>query len=300
MTISRQYLTLSCLGLISLVFWARSLLTTFSLGLGNDAYTHILLILPVSVALIFLLRNSILDSTRSNFAVGGALLALAAVIGGLSRWEFAASSSDIALSLNMTALVTWWIASVIFCLGTRVFRIALFPLLFMYCLVPFPGILLNQIVSVLQKTSALLTGWFFAAAGVPVSLNGIVLSIPGIDIEVAKECSSIRSSLMLMVASMVLAHLFLRSSWRKAVVIAVAVPLSVIKNAVRIFTLTMLATNVDPGFLTGRLHHQGGVVFFLLALGAICALIWLLQGSESTTAPSSTSVRTTPDPAASR
>ena len=43
-----------------------------------------------------------------------------------------------------------------------------------------------------------------------------------------------------------------------------AVPLSVGKNALRIFTLSMLAIHVDPSFLTGRLHREGGVVFFLL------------------------------------
>jgi exosortase/archaeosortase family protein len=37
-----------------------------------------------------------------------------------------------------------------------------------------------------------------------------------------------------------------------------------VKNGVRIATLTILAKYVDPDFLFGRLHHHGGVVFFLL------------------------------------
>lgn len=44
---------------------------TFSLACKNDEYTHILLILPVSAGLIFLQRDSILQSARSNFAAGG-------------------------------------------------------------------------------------------------------------------------------------------------------------------------------------------------------------------------------------
>ncbi len=81
----------------------------------------------------------------------------------------------------------------------------------------------------------------------------IVVSIPGLDIEVAQECSSIRSSLMLVVTTMVLAHLFLRSWWRKVLLIAVAIPLSVAKNGFRIFTIGELGTRVDPSFLSGRL-----------------------------------------------
>jgi exosortase len=280
MTMSRQYLGLICLSLISLAIWGRSLFATFSLASKNDEYTHILLILPVSAALIFLQRDTILQSARSNFAAGGCLLGLAALIGAWGKWKFLASSADIALSLSMLALVTWWIGSVIICLGTRVFRSALFPLLFLFWLVPLPTFLLDRIVGLLQQDSASLTSFLFATTGVPVSQHGIVLSIPGIDIEVAQECSSIRSSLMLMVATMVLAHLFLCSPWRKAAVVIAAVPLSVAKNAVRIFTLSMLGTHVDPGFLTGRLHHQGGFVFFLLALAAICAMVWLLHRTE--------------------
>ena len=95
------------------------------------------------------------------------------------------------------------------------------------------------------------------------------MTIPGLTIEVARECSSIRSSLMLVVTSMVLAQMLLRSAWRKTVVIALAIPLSVAKNGLRIFVLGMLATRVDRSYLTGRLHHQGGIIYFLIALAVI-------------------------------
>jgi exosortase/archaeosortase family protein len=72
----------------------------------------------------------------------------------------------------------------------------------------------------------------------------------------------------------------LRSPWRKALVIAIAVPLSVAKNGLRIFTIVMLATRVDPAYLTGRLHREGGIVFFTIALAAILGLIWILRRSE--------------------
>jgi exosortase/archaeosortase family protein len=108
----------------------------------------------------------------------------------------------------------------------------------------------------------------------------MLLHIPGLTLEVAPECSSIRSSLMLVVTTMVLAHLLLRSFWRKALVIAVAIPLSVAKNGLRIFVLGMLGTRVDPSFLTGRLHRQGGIIYFLIALSAIFLLLWILRHGE--------------------
>jgi exosortase/archaeosortase family protein len=84
-----------------------------------------------------------------------------------------------------------------------------------------------------------------------------------------------------MVTTMVLVHLLLGSSWRRIAVVTTAIPLSVAKNGLRIFALGVLATRVNPSFLTGRLHRQGGIVFFLIALAAIFLLIWILRRSET-------------------
>jgi exosortase/archaeosortase family protein len=113
----------------------------------------------------------------------------------------------------------------------------------------------------------------------------MLIHIPGLTMEVAPECSSIRSSLMLLVTTMVFAHLLLRSRWKKLVVVAVAIPLSVAKNGLRIFALGVLATRVDRGFLTGRLHRQGGIIFFLIALAALLLLLWILRGESEKPRP---------------
>ncbi len=41
-------------------------------------------------------------------------------------------------------------------------------------------------------------------------------------------------------------------------------PLAIVKNGIRIVSLSLLARHVNPSFLTGQLHHEGGFVFFLL------------------------------------
>jgi exosortase/archaeosortase family protein len=98
---------------------------------------------------------------------------------------------------------------------------------------------------------------------------------------VAPECSSIRSSSFLLITTAVLAHLFLRSPWKKVVLVAAAIPLSIAKNGLRIFVLGVLATRVDPGFLSGRLHRQGGIIFFLIALAAIFFLLLMMRRSDA-------------------
>jgi exosortase len=274
------HLRFALLFAISLAIWWYPLVSTFLLAAHDDEYTHIFLILPVSVALIFLEWRSLQPSSEPNVPVGSAMLLLALLIGCFSRLEAHGLSPDLQLSLSMAALVTWWIAAFVFCFGTRVSRLLVFPLCFLYWLVPIPEFVLSGMVSGLQRSSAWTAHALFTMSGVPVTQDGVLLSIPGVTIEVAKECSSIRSTLMLVVTSMVLTHLFLRSIGRKIFVVLAAIPLSIARNGFRIFTLSMLGMHVDPGFLFGSLHQRGGILFFVLALAVILLLLWLLRRTE--------------------
>jgi exosortase len=263
---------------ISLVVGWHSLFSTFALALRVEEYTHLLLIVPISVSLIFSERDLLKLRPEPAVGLGLFLLIAAILIGAFSRTS---SHIDLDLSFNMLAIVIWWIGSFVLCFGSHVARLFLFPLCFLFWLVPIPAPLLEKIVAMWQHGSAISASLLFSALGIPNTQDGVMLSIPGLNLEVAQECSSLRSSLMLIVTSMVLAQLFLQSFWRKAVVVLAAIPLSIAKNGVRIFTISMLGTRVDPGFLHGNLHRHGGIVFFLLALGAMVLLLWLLNRSEN-------------------
>src|SRR5664280_2439845 len=77
MSPSFPYRSFVFLCLVSLVLWWHTLVTTYALALRNNAYTHILLILPISVALIFLEWGSRKAQPEPNFRAGRALLVLA-------------------------------------------------------------------------------------------------------------------------------------------------------------------------------------------------------------------------------
>ena len=270
----------SILAAISGAVWWKALIATLALALHNEQYTHILLILPVSAALLYMDWTSPEPSARTSLGIGSSLLGAAVLATIATRLGVVRLQTDEQLSLNMLALVMWWLGAFIFCFGVRAFRRALFPLCFLFWIVPLPQFLLNPIIRMLQGGSVTSAHLLLSAAGVPVSENGTLLTIPGLTVEVARECSSIRSSLMLVVTTMVLAQVLLRSAWRKTLVIALAIPLSVVKNGLRIFVLAMLATRVDRSFLTGKLHHQGGVIYLLIALAVIFLLIWMMRRGE--------------------
>lgn len=264
----------------SFAFWWKPVVSTLELAFGNDAYTYILTIIPLSLALIYLRKKEVPRSDSSLRWAGWIVLVTALMVQLLGMWTSPGSIPN-QLSVSVLGLVFFWIGSTIACFGYKTFRALLFPLCFLFLTVPLPSRAVDWMTETLQYQSAVSTTWLFHAARVPVTRDGVMLSLPTLDIEVARECSSIRSSTALVVITIFFAELFLRSTWRRALLVAIAIPLSVAKNAVRIFTIAELGTRVDPGYLNGRLHHHGGIVFLSLAVAVVVLLLWLLRRGET-------------------
>jgi len=267
-----------------MVGW-RILYQTIALAWQSDFHTHILLVLPLSLFMILAERQLLRATASRSYRVGGSILLIAVAI-GCCAWIWPGSlNEDTLLSVRMFALVLSWIGAFLLCFGLRPSRKLILPLLLLFGLVPLPRFALDSLIALLQVASAWTAHALFAVFRVPVFQQGILLTIPGLTIEVARECSSIRSSSMLIVTLLVMAQVLLRSFWRKASILFLALPLSILKNGLRIFVIAMLGTRVDRGYLTGRLHHQGGVVFFAVALGFAFALLWLLRKREHLALP---------------
>jgi len=150
--------------------------------------------------------------------------------------------------------------------GTEALWHAKFPFSMFLLMIPLPNLVIDNVVSLLQMQSAWLASVLLSLTGTPVYREGILIFVPGITIEVARECSGINSSIALLITSIVVARSTLYQNWRRITLVLLCIPFSIIKNAARIATLTLLAVRVDPRFLTGSLHRQGGFVFYLLTL----------------------------------
>jgi exosortase len=264
----------------SLLAW-KALADTLALSMHDDAYTHLILILPVCAALLYRNRNLLRVLIDNDYRMGSALLAISLFLGCSTLAWNNSFSSDLQLSVRMLALVLSWIGAFVICFGSRASRSVLFPLGLLFGLVPLPQFMLNALVALLQLASAWAAHLLFAAFGIPVAQDGVVLAVPGLTLHVAQECSSIRSSSMLLTTTMVLAYLLLRSNWRRILLICLVFPLSVAKNGLRIFTIAMLGIHVDRGYLTGRFHHDGGVAFFAIVLIAILVAAWIFRRGET-------------------
>jgi exosortase len=247
-------------------------------SLGNDDASHIVLIPFISAWLIFFDRGQIFKHLSSDVAVSASLLILGIIFVVWSSHTGPASPSACALGL-----VLLWIAGFALAFGREALKTARFPLLFLFLFIPLPDALLSKVVYLLQKGSAEIAALFFSMTTVPVLREGFVFHLPRFSIEVARECSGIRSSIALLVLAVLTGHFFLRSFGKQTVFVLAGFLVMIIKNGIRIVTLTLLANYVDPGFLYGSLHRQGGVVFFMIGLLLLVPVFWLLQRGESQT-----------------
>jgi exosortase len=266
--------------LVTAAVWWQPLASTLRLALNRDEYTHILLILPISASLIFLERRRLSWDNRPAYALSGLFLFLALLLYVVARWKAQALPEDISLFLSMVAVVICLVAAALLWLGLNNVRVLMFPILFLFLVVPLPQFVVDTLADSLQLWSAYVARIMFLMVGVPVTQDGVTLSIPALDIVVARECSSIRSSSILFLIGMVLGQLFLRSWWRKVLFIACAVPLAALKNGFRIFVITEIATRVDPTFFEGQFHRHGGIVFLALAIAIMLVLLRILQKTE--------------------
>jgi exosortase len=266
--------------LASCLLLFRPLEAFVSYSLSNDNASHLVLIPVISAGVLFLERDRIFKKLGSHagmasamLAAGGALALIAFSVG--SRWTAVNQ-----LSVYILALILIWMAGFTFLFGRQALRNARFPFTFLLLTIPIPEFILDRLIYVLQKGSAELAAVLFDWSGVPVLRDGFVFHLAHVSIEVARECSGIRSSLALLILAILVAHFYLETFWKQAVLVIAGLFVMILKNGVRIVTLTLLASYVNPDFLYGRLHRQGGVVFFLLGLLLLVPLVWLLGRSE--------------------
>lgn len=249
--------------------------------LRDDTYSHIPLIPLVSLYLIFWDRKHIVSQPSSGWKLGGIFLLGGVACFILGQLRFWSSVPQNVLSFEALGIVLAWAAAFAFFFGSRALRAASFPFLFLLFMVPIPQPVLSRTIFLLQQGSASSAAFLFNLFRIPFLRQGFDFLLPGVTIRVAEECSGIRSTLALIIMSVLAGHIFLRKFPSKTVMCVLVFPFTVFKNGLRIMVLSALAIYVNAGFLHGRLHEYGGMVFFAAGLVPLAICLLLLQKSEA-------------------
>ena len=257
----------------------------------REYYSHIVLIPLVSIYLVFQKRKLVFSerentegrgahSPRNDRIAGISLLLAGVLLYFVGRGVGAGLNQNDFTAIIALAAVVFLNGAFILFYGLHAFKAALFPLLFLVFVIPIPGELMDGFIYFLQVGSTEFTNLLFTASGVPYLREGFVFHLTGMSVEVAKQCSGIRSGMALFITALLAGHLFLNTWWRKIILVAFIFPIAMFKNGIRIVTLTLLGTYVDPRVLQSSLHREGGIPFFIVALLMMAPILYWLRKGE--------------------
>jgi exosortase len=282
-TARRRWVWFGAWTVLSSLFFLRPLMSFVRLSFSNDDISYVILIPFLSAWILFIERRKIFLDPSTDKELGGYILILGVSAATVFGFMGGGSLAGLQPSGYVLSLVLFWLAGFAFVFGRPASKAGCFPLVFLFLMVPPPDFLLGRVVYLLQAGSSWITAALFDLLRVPAMREGFVFHLARVDIEVAKECSGIRSSMALIILALLASHFALESFWKKALFLACGLFMMILKNGIRIATLTLLAMYVDPGFLHGKLHHRGGVVFFLIGLVLLLPVLLFLQRSETKT-----------------
>lgn len=263
----------------SLLLW-EAIKGLFVYAMAHESCSHVVLIPFISLALVYVERKKIFLAAQSSPVAGWTALVSGVVLYWTAGRNDSIQDGNGYVVAAAFSIVLVWVGSFLLCYGNQAARAAVFPLLFLLLMIPLPDSVLNRTIYLLQQGSTEIAYLLFKFLKVPVFREGFLLYLPKVTIEVATECSGIRSSMALLITCLLAAHLFLRTYWKMAFFVALVFPLAILKNGIRIATLALLSIYVNPRFLYGSLHRDGGIVFFMLDLAILGPVLLLLQRAE--------------------
>ncbi len=246
-----------------LLLFSRDVLHLFHLWWNTSTFGHCLLIPPILAWLVWQRRDGLADIGPSPWLPGVGLMLL-----GTAAWMLG-ELAGVAL-VRHAALVFILQASVLTVFGLTVGRAVTFPLAYALFVIPIG----EQLVPYLQVFTAHFSVWLLELFDVPAYLDGVFISIPNGDFEVAEACSGVRFLIAMIAFSVLVANVCYLRWTRRILFVTGAIISSVISNGLRAWGIIYLASRSTPDVARGIDHIIYGWFFFAIVMGMVLAAGW--------------------------
>jgi exosortase C (VPDSG-CTERM-specific) len=249
-------------------------------ALKEELHSHVLLIPVVSLYLAWQAVGT-LPGERKTSLVGGVILIVLALGVFLLPQMLGRSLSANDDHSRWAACYALLIAAGGFLFfGNPLMRALAFPFAFLVFMIPLPGTAVVGLENWLMHWSAEVSYWLFKITGTPVFRNGQVMELPGTTLQVAPECSGIRSTFVLFITSLLASYMLLKSPLHRGLLVAMVIPLGIIRNGLRVLVIGLLCVHEGPHMIDSWIHHKGGPIFFGMSLVPLLLLIFWFHRRE--------------------
>ncbi len=251
----------------------------------DSFYSHGWLVPLAGAWLVWQRRDALSRAALSPSYRGLLLLVPAVTLHFLAVWSRLHVLSGLMCLAAVWGLVwTFW--------GGEAVRALRFPLAFLLFMVPLPSVLLLGASFYLKLAAAWLATGALHFAGIPAIQEGSLIRLPHLTMLIDDACSGLRSLLSLVALATLWTSLLpacpagaagrpvATARWKKFVVVAASLPISLAANMVRILVLTAIALLWGRAAAEGFLHYGSGLVVFGIALAALAWLGRVLTGAS--------------------
>jgi exosortase len=234
--------------------------------MGNDYYSHGVLIVPVSLFLAYqrfrhdpaLTAQSIAGSNAGLALLG---VSLAVYLFFLSNRAFYAAAFAV---IGMIAGIVWTLA------GPTVLRKLAFPIGFLAFMIPLP--IVERITYPLALFTGVCSTGMASFLGLELTVVGNAVSLPDTDLVIGAQCSGINSMISLTALAALAAYLLAGPLWGRTALVVAAIPLAMLGNILRVASLLFVADWYGSDAAFTFYHNYSGPVFFLVSLGLMLPL----------------------------
>ena len=239
-------------------------------------YSHGFLVLPLSIYFAYEKKYK-LEAAH----IEGSWLGVAPLLIGLGLLALGQLGS--LLTPLRAGYVFTLMGLVLLILGREVFRLLLFPLLFLLLMVPLPQSLVNVIAFPLQLIAAQWAVATLQLLDIPVLLEGNIIHLPHSELFVAEACSGLRSLMALLTLGVVFAQFFRKGKrLQQLILIASTLPIAVFVNAVRVAVTGGMSHYIGPETAGGFIHDFQGMITFTVAFFLLLGEAKALEQLEKT------------------
>ena len=171
--------------------------------------------------------------------------------------------------------VTWGLVMLYW--GWPVARRVAFAFAYLALMVPLPYVVYDSLAFPMRLLAADMAGQSLRLLGLPVLVEGNVIHLPSVVLNVVDACSGIRSLISLLAAGAVMAYVWLPNRWSKVVVVLLVLPITLVANALRVVVAGYLAETSGDWILQGAMHDMVGWLVFMVAFAGLAGVTWLLN-----------------------
>lgn len=256
------------------LLYGRTILHMAGEWRNDPNYSHGFLIPVMSVYFVWQRREAL-----RQVVVRPATPGIAVLVFGLGLFLFGHLSGEyFTMSCSMLVVLAGTVAATA---GFGFLRAVAFPLGFLLFMIPLPYLVYNSFAFPLKLFVSRVSVASLQALGYTVLREGNIISFPSTTLEVADACSGMRSIISLLALATAAAYLSMKGWVRKCVLVALAVPIAVAVNSLRVIVTGMLANRYGARAAEGFYHEFAGLVIFGAAILLLGGAAWLLSRTGS-------------------